>query len=151
MIVDVLKNAETYYGVHPRFAKSFETIKEFIKNPKPDGKYEIDGKNIFVIVSSYKTAPNDNISWEAHDRYIDIQCLLKGKEIQWGINRDGLEVTDPMDTSKDVGFFKFDGRGTPAYLEPETFAVFFPEDAHIPGCMAGEPTDNQRIIVKIRY
>ena len=46
-----------------------------------DNTYEIDGKNLFYILTSYRTSENIADKYaELHKKYIDVQILLYGEE-----------------------------------------------------------------------
>jgi biofilm protein TabA len=111
-------------------------IQEFLDDlvpGTPDGKYEIDGENIFAIISSYDTSPRLQRKPEAHREYVDIQILLSGREIIEWYPLEGLKVDLQYDESKDVGFYDLpDTPKASVVLEPGIFAVFFPHDAHMP-------------------
>ena len=48
MIVDSLKNAALYYSVNPRLERAFEYLKRVDLSTLEPGKYEIEGKEIFL-------------------------------------------------------------------------------------------------------
>ncbi|WP_369461599.1 YhcH/YjgK/YiaL family protein [Thermoclostridium stercorarium] len=72
---------QTVRGFASRFQKAFRFIREFHQNEKEDGRYEIDGNDVYALVQSYTTLPSDQCKWESHDKYIDIQYIVRGKEI----------------------------------------------------------------------
>ncbi len=150
MIVDIFSNADRYYGVHPRFAKAFEFIKEFIKNPV-DGNHIIDGDDIYAIVSSYTTSCGNDPKWETHNRYIDLQFLISGQETIWWANKNDLKPITEYNSKEDYTFYEYDGKGTPVLLNNLSFAIVFPDDAHIASQMSLKPSTNRKIVVKIRY
>ncbi|HEV8079725.1 MAG TPA: YhcH/YjgK/YiaL family protein [Chitinophagaceae bacterium] len=82
MIIDNLSNSEKYNCIHPLFAKAFEYIKSQDLAIIEDGKFEIDGDNLRAIVSNKKgmTAAESASKFECHDKHIDIQLCIKGKE-----------------------------------------------------------------------
>jgi YhcH/YjgK/YiaL family protein len=57
MIADSLKNARDYFALGENFQKAFEYLMKNNLEDKAEGKYEIDGDNIFVIVQSYDAKP----------------------------------------------------------------------------------------------
>ena len=92
MIIDKIENAHLYKGLSKRIEKAFEYIRATdLKNIKP-GKYEIDGENIFALISEYKTKSEQEGKLEAHRKYIDVQYVISGEEIdgicssQWSAN-----------------------------------------------------------------
>ena len=104
MILDHIDNCQMYYGVHKDFEKAFGFIQDFLKHPLENGKYEIDGENVFATVSDCELHETGNM--EAHNKYIDIQFLVKGREIIKVINRNCLEIKEDLTPGKDVIFYK---------------------------------------------
>ena len=49
------KDLESFKNIHPRFNAAFEFIKKAVNENLSEGDYEIDGKNIYAFISSYKT------------------------------------------------------------------------------------------------
>ena len=78
MIIDNFKNCERYYSVNKRFKKSFDYISETDFEKLPCGRYEIEGKNLYVNVDEYETKLVSKP--EYHKSYIDIQFLVNGEE-----------------------------------------------------------------------
>ena len=44
-------------------------------------RYDIDGDNLYATVSEYITKNEEDAKFEAHQKYIDIQYVISGKEI----------------------------------------------------------------------
>ncbi|RKX72847.1 MAG: DUF386 domain-containing protein, partial [Spirochaetes bacterium] len=75
----------------------------------------------------------------AHDKYIDVQVVIKGNESIGYALRSELAAVGDFNEESDIGFFG--GSGDPIYLKEGDFAVFFPGDGHAPGLTAkGEPS-----------
>jgi len=55
MIIDKLCNAGQYYGFSQRVEKALKYLEQTDLEQIEIGKYEIEGKNIFAIVSEYGT------------------------------------------------------------------------------------------------
>ncbi len=150
MIYDTLDELEKYAGLAPT---AWPKIMDFIRNFPHDaalGRHEIDGSRIYVLVQRYQPHAADYDRLEIHQKYIDIQVLLAGRETIYFDRVNDLAVTTAFNPEKDVEFF----RGTPArvmplHLEGGRFAVFFPEEGHIPGC--GDPAGEEvlKLVVKI--
>ena len=77
MIKDKISNAALYEGVNAGFPAAFAFLKEAIASPKEIGRYDLEG-GVFALVQSYDTKSVENCKIEAHKKYIDIQCVLKG-------------------------------------------------------------------------
>ncbi|MEP6677431.1 MAG: YhcH/YjgK/YiaL family protein, partial [Ferruginibacter sp.] len=81
MIIDSLANAAKYSSIHPLFAKAFEYISSTdIKNIEI-GKYEIsDGLKAIFSNKVGMSAAESIAKFECHNRNIDIQLCIHGKE-----------------------------------------------------------------------
>lgn len=150
MIVDTLSNLKKYEKVHPSFGQAVQFLEQFDKEKYPAGKYEIDGKNVYAAVSSYIPKNKEVPAFEAHNKYIDIQVMIEGSEWQWYANRDAVKESVPYNEEKDAAFHSFDGTGTKVDLKKGMFAIYFPEDAHLPGAENGTGEECLKVIVKCR-
>jgi len=132
MIVDKLSEAEKYFPLHPEFKIAFEYLRKLISQEIEIGKYEIDGDDIFCIVSSDLGKKKEDAKLEHHKKYIDIQMLIEGNEIiGWKNLSECKSVSKEFNIEKDIAFFN-DEPEIWLNLKPLTFAIFFPEDAHAP-------------------
>ncbi len=97
MIVDRIENTRLYASLHKRFKKAFAALADPALAQKPDGRYSIDGDNLYYMVQHYTTKPVDQARFESHRKYIDIQVLLAGQELLGYVPTTGLEVTVPYE------------------------------------------------------
>jgi len=148
MIFDSIENSETYYGLGEKFQKAFEFIKNTDFSEISDAKIEIDGDNIFALVQKYNTKNPKNAKWEAHRKYVDVQCMISGAENIGFVLSDYLDITEEYNDEKDVEFY--DGLGDFVQLNEGEFAVFFPNDAHKPGLFIKESELVHKVVVKVR-
>ena len=148
MIVDKIENSHLYKGLSKRIEKTFEYIKATdLKNIKP-GKYEIDGENIFALISEYKTKPEQEGKLEAHRKYIDVQYVIEGEELMGYTPLSNQKVLEPYKEENDIVFFA----GEKSFTKVSTgmFAIFFPEDVHMPGIMTKESLPVKKLVIKVR-
>lgn len=147
MICDNIKNLDLYRQLHPGFARAFDWLATLDPASLPDGKTVIDGKHLWVSVSRGPTRPVDEGLWEAHRQYIDIQYVVQGHErIDWA----DLAGARPGTYNADKDFLPLDSRvNASLYLGPGQFAIFFPQDAHMPGLCLGKPEPVCKIVVKV--
>lgn len=150
MIIDTVKNAETYFGIHPMMEKAMEFIRDCMENEMTSGRYELDGDNLYALVMSYEPKEKDSYRYESHEKYIDIQCMTRGSEYQWCASREEAEVTDEYNEAKDVAFHAFKEQGHKLHMTAGTFAVYFPQDVHLPGMTDGTTEECTRVVVKIK-
>jgi biofilm protein TabA len=131
MVLDTLSLASRYYGLHPRFKDAFEYLGTPDFKSLPAGTYKIQGDDLYVIIAEDK-AREHAPKLEAHRKYIDIQVSLEGAfEIGWKALKDCKALETAYDAEKDYMLYT-DAPDFNTLLEPDTFAIFFPEDAHAP-------------------
>jgi YhcH/YjgK/YiaL family protein len=115
----------------------------------PIGKIDIDGENLFAIVSEYETLEMEVAKAETHNKYIDIQILISGNEYICWYPANSLPVNEPYDSIKDATFYdksskKYEGQVT---LSPGTFAICFPWDIHSPQIRSGINSERVKKVV----
>jgi len=149
MIIDILSNAEKYFCVHPLFSKAFEYIKSQNPETLEPGRYEIYGNQLKAIVSNKPgmTAAESVAKFECHDKHIDIQLCIKGKEkLGWKPRQDCTQQKGEYNEEKDVLFYN-DTPDMYFQLTNYQFAIFFPEDVHAP--MIGED-EIKKLVIKVK-
>ena len=151
MILDQIKNYKAYFrnGV---LDKAFEFLKN-LKADTPDGKCQIDGANIYAIVSSYDPKPFESCGLEAHRKYIDIQCVVSGSEMIGWAPTKLLASKTPYSKEKDVEFFVVpDEHLQKVELSQGLFVFLLPDDAHMPGIRIDAKKGHvKKAVVKIKY
>ena len=132
MILDILGNANRYEALHNNFPKAFQFLKRADLATLAEGRYDIDGDTIFAIVAKDQGREKDEAQLEIHNKYIDIQMILEGvDEMGWKARSACTEMVDEYDAENDIQFIA-DTPTSWAATAPGHFAIFFPEDAHLP-------------------
>lgn len=145
MILDVLANAAVYYPLHPLFAEGFRFIHEQGQSA-PAGRYELAG-GAYVLVQEYDTKPAEGAKFEAHRRFIDIQYVVSGAELAYYANLDQMKADAYLPEKDYVGL---EGSGSALQLGAGDFAIFYPQDAHLPSRVtAAGPQPVRKVVVKI--
>ena len=107
------------------------------------GKHEIDGENVFVNVQEY-TQQEKEPAYEAHDRYADIQLVLRGSErFRWGYGVPGSLKGDFRAVSGVEDAVEFT-------LRENQLVVFLPGEAHAPCLPEKGPALCRKAVVKVR-
>jgi len=150
MIVDKIGNAVAYADLSKRLAKALEVLKKEDFSKKADGRYDIDGSNLYYLVQRYQTKPMEQCKLEAHENYIDIQFAADGEEILAYTPIDNLEVTTPYNKEKDIVFYKTPAKITSVNLTAGMFCVLYPQDAHMPKCQLSGPSNVLKVVVKVK-
>lgn len=146
MILDTLKNGAVYNSMNPRFAKVFAYLQNVNLETIEEGKYEIDGKEIFMNVMDRDLKSPDVAALEVHDKYIDIQIVVNGHEgFGWKDRKACSAPRGEMNADKDILFFE-DKPTTYFTLLPGEIAIFFPQDGHAPLVGDGHV---KKVVVKV--
>ena len=133
MIIDALENADRYNSIHPLFAKAFSYIRSQNLETLEAGKFDIgDGLKANVIEKEATTADESAAKFECHNKNIDIQICINGKEqIGWRPRHACSSQTGEYNEEKDVAFYN-DSPEMHFQLSKNQFAILFPEDVHAP-------------------
>jgi len=146
MILDTLDSAARYLPLNPGFAAAFEFLARADLADLAPGRHEIDGERVFALVAKAPGRTRDQGRLETHERYVDIQYLVAGcDEMGWRAKAACSAPQDAYSAEKDVQFFT-DAPSAWVEVGPGQFAVFFPEDAHLPMISAGEL---HKVVVKV--
>ena len=150
MIYDNLDNIAFYKGLSPDI---YEGLK-FLQQVNPDiavGTYQLT-PNVKAIVSEYTTKEVNENGYEAHQQNIDIQYLLKGTEKIAYLPLEALSETKPYNDETDAAFYNAVTDFSPSILDLRSgyFAIFFPQDGHMPQLCANEPEKVKKVVIKVR-
>ena len=103
---------------------------------------------MYALTVNYDTRPAEDLSFEAHRKYIDVQVLLSGiEDIDVSQDLDDMEVIQSYSDENDTTLFDTPPNWSTVVLRPGYFAVFYPDDAHRPG--AGDGSSVRKLVVKI--
>lgn len=149
MISDKIENRDLYSSLSLRIKAGLEYLGTTNFSVLDEGRYDIDGDNVFALVQEYDTIPMEEAKWECHQNYIDIQFIVEGTEqIGFG-STDNMEVMTEYNPEMDLAFLK--GEGDYATLTKGFFGVYFPHDAHKPKVAPGNvPGQVKKVVVKIK-
>ena len=147
MIIDNLSNAKRYFSLNPRFEKAFNFLKTTDLRKLEEKKYEVDGADVYATCMVRQGLAPEAAKHEAHDKYVDIQVCVSGREgFGWSFRPDCTSVKEPYNPEKDIVFYA-DKPDTFVEIKPGQFAIFFPEDVHMPLVGSGEI---KKVVVKVR-
>ena len=147
MIIDKIENLKNYAQVNPLFPKVVEFIQQHDLNALEPGKYEIEGKDLFVNIQMAKGRTPEAAVIETHNKMIDIQIPLSDAETFGYTQRDLLPEAE-YNEEKDIT--KIPDLAADCYLtcQPGMMVIFFPQDGHAP-CIAGVP-EIKKAIFKVK-
>ena len=148
MIVDTLQNAHLYEGLNERFMRAFEYLRTADFAAISNGKYSVDGENIFAIVNEFETKDKSECEAEAHKKHIDIQYVFKGTEMFGYVPLTIQKPVVEYDETNDVAIYS----EVVSYLKLEAgmFIIFYPTDIHQPEVREFEPVTVKKVVIKIK-
>lgn len=149
MIIDTIENASNYFNINPCFEGAFKFVKGHNDLEKeaagPVGTFE----NLTAFIATFQGVSKETglSKFECHDKNIDIQYCIKGKEtFGWKPRQQCVVPNGDYNPEKDVRFFS-DAPDLFFELAKGQFAIFFPEDVHAPMIGAGEI---KKLVIKIK-
>ncbi len=147
MVFDSIKNVDLYANLNERIKKALKFISENDFEKIEDGKVEIDGENVFAIVQSYETKAIEKGRWEAHRKYIDVQFVADGYEKIGYTHLGNTEEDEEYNDENDIIWLI--GKGNFVEARKGSFAIFYPEDAHMPAIAVDNPARVKKVVVKV--
>ena len=150
MILDTLAHGFQHQCISPRFERAFSFLKR-VTDQTPLGRHEIDGNEIFAFVQQHSTRPVEEREYESHRKYVDVQYVQRGRELMYWAPLSLLtNVSMPYDGEKDAALYGLIPEGVPLQVRAGQFAIFFPDDGHIPSCSWDQPAEVLKVVVKVQ-
>ena len=146
MIIGAKKELNNYKSLNCRIAAAIDFIMLFDEN-KPDGRYEIDGDNLYANVVTINASKDEKVVFEAHKKYIDLQYVISGSECMVYAQTEKCSVTKQY--TDDSDYLLLEGNGNKMVVNKNDFYIVYPFDAHAPGHFCGDEKI-RKIIVKIK-
>ncbi|MGE5365261.1 MAG: YhcH/YjgK/YiaL family protein [Bacteroidota bacterium] len=147
MIFDSLDNLRYYACLDPGFAAAAEFLENNRLEDLTDTKYDA-GSGVYAMVSTYDTRQLKDCFIECHRRYTDIQIVISGSERIGFCNIHECSEKTPYQEEQDLQ--KLDGKPDFLELKPGYFAVFFPNDGHMPQTAVDEvPGTVRKLVLKL--
>jgi len=149
MIIDKIENAKLYYNLGMRIKKALDYTRQTdLKNLQP-GKYEIEGDNIFALISEYETKTESEGKLEAHRKYIDVQYVIEGEELMGYAPLGNQQILEPYKEENDIVFYN--GEKSFTKVTAGMFAIFFPTDVHMPGICVEKMSAVKKLVIKCLF
>lgn len=133
MIIDLIQNMKKY-TIIPHLAD----IKAFMERTNiaelSEGDHPIRGDELYVKVLNYVPKKAVENNFETHDEYTDVQVLIDGIELMQTASSDCLQEKADCEMGGDWKFYSADKYISDFVVRKGQFVVFFPQEAHKPGC-----------------
>jgi len=135
--------------MHPHFADALAFLKrhEGALPTLTSGSYDINSSGAFAVFSEYESRPESEGFLEYHRKFIDIQIILEGRERIGIARKDNCRDQGYLE-EKDLG--KLDGIADFITMDTTNFAIFFPQDAHMPQISCSDQREKvKKVVFKI--
>ena len=147
MIYDHIKNIGLYKGLTP----AIDMALDYVAGVGADvevGTHLLD-LGVKAVVSEYETRPTNELGYEAHRRYIDIQLAVVGTELVRCKPLAQVTETIPYNEACDAARYAA-CPGIDTVIGEGYFLLVFPEDAHEPGLApGGVPGKVKKVVMKV--
>ena len=148
MVLDELSHASEYFNLSVDIRRALQFLQQADLEGLPEGRHDIDGDQVFALVSDYRTRTEADAFWEAHREHVDVQYVHSGVE-RIGVGRlDGFTVGS-YDAERDLVVAR-GGRGQYVRADAGSFVILFPHDVHMPGLTADVERPVRKVVVKVR-
>lgn len=147
MIVDKIENAYLYKDLISGIDMAFDYIKKTDFSNFLPGKYEIEGEDLFALVSEYETQEEECLFPEAHKKYIDVQFMISGEELIGYVTMENQPLVKPYTEVDDYALYN--SAVNFLHLKTNMFAIFFPQDLHLPCIKIDEIQMVKKVVVKV--
>lgn len=118
---------------------------------KPSRRYitPVMPRSIYAQVFDAVTVEPDTKKAESHEKYLDVQYLVSGKErLGFTKNTGDYQIAEHIKERDLIFYQSVEDEG---WIEsrPGCFCIFFPSDIHRPECISGESMKLRKVVVKV--
>lgn len=145
MIFDRISEHKTYEKLHPLYKEAFEFLAK--AGTLEPGRYELSEGMYANVAAEASTKPMNEIFFETHNNFIDIQYIVSGESILTWAPADTLEPSIEYNPVKDIT--KLKGEGTEIKVAAGNFYIVYPNDGHKPNGHKDIPTKFKVVVVKV--
>jgi YhcH/YjgK/YiaL family protein len=152
MIVGLLANFPQEKGCFsPWLQKGLVFLETADFTQLPDGRHEVEGEDLYVMISTYIPQAKQLKKIESHEKYIDIQYVISGEEIMGYSNfSPATQVAENKLAECDAIFYRQAFHESDILVFAGMYVVFFPWDIHRPSCSSSPGVQVRKAVVKLR-
>lgn len=150
MIIDLIENLNKHSAI-----PHVDTICDFLNQTNFDaleeGDHPIQGESLYVKVLNYIPNQAEKNNFETHEFYTDVQVLIEGTELMQTAPSDCIEEKPGCEMEGDWKFFSANKYISDFVVRKGQFVVFFPQEAHRPGCQYQDlDTRVKKLVFKVK-
>lgn len=150
MILGNLNDVDLQNNIPDQIWNALNFVRENDLSKLEDGRYDIDGDNLFINIMTVDSVSKDSKYCELHHNYADIQILINGEELmEYATSKEAfIPITEYDFTTDFQSIDPADGIST-LILKPNMFAVFYPNEPHKPTCFIHESKTIRKAVLKV--
>ena len=147
MIIDTIENLSNYASLNPLFADVVAFLNANDLQTMEPGKYPIKDKDLFLNLQVAKQRTKETAFLETHIEMIDILIPVSAAETFGYTPLCDLPAFE-YNAEKDITKYGDTQPQTFVTVQPGQFAIFFPQDGHMP-CITDAP-EIKKAIFKVK-
>lgn len=132
-----------------KLERAFAFLESASVDSKAPGRYDLDAERMYATITQNKTRAIEAAQFESHRKYIDLHYLIRGRELIGAADPANLREAIAYSAEKEIAMYERPEKYRKLILNPGEFVVFFPGQAHMPGCHAGKDAEIKKVVVKI--
>ena len=113
------------------------------------GKYNIS-PDFYYTVQEYTAFDENEVQYESHQKYIDIQWVYEGEEMLMITDNNRLVPSDRYNEEKDVVHYYNTCNMSAMIMRAGSCVVLFPKDAHKPSRFMGNACIVKKVVGKLK-
>ena len=137
------KELKNYFHISDEVISFMESLTRDTESKR----YEF-GEGCYVNVQDCTTKTESKLM-EAHERVVDIQCLVDGEEKIYYTDKDGLIENKPYSEKADYALYVLPENAKEVTYKSGEGIILFPCDAHTPNIAVSEPKNNKKAVIKL--
>lgn len=147
MIYDEIKNVSRYRGISENLDLAIAFIEKTDLKSLPLGRTEICGDRVFANVMEAQAREEEELSFEIHRKYMDIQIDLEGTEAVL-IGLGEFEEKEEFSPERDFGSGTAQ-KSARMIMGEGRFIVCMENEPHMPGAAAEEERRLKKCVIKV--
>lgn len=146
--ISKLEFAKQYHLSKTWWDKAFAFLRDSNLVTLTIGRHNIDGDNVYALVTEAPSKDYDKTAFEAHKNYTDLHYVITGVEKMGKTPAETLKVDRPYNERGDITYYI--GEGKVYTVEQNCFLLFFPGEGHRPNITPGGNKVVKKVVIKIR-
>ncbi len=147
MVYTKVSDLSKYYFYSENIRKAIEYLETHDLRKLPMGKTVVDGEKVFINKSNPETKSAQELQYEVHHKYIDIQIDLEGDEKLF-ITNSTDNCSHEFEENGDYALFKYSMPNAVFDMNKDYCVICFPKEIHMP-CVRNTTEKVLKCVIKV--